>query len=307
MPRWIAPFLLLWLSTGILQAQLKPAPAHSNSLDFLDDHHIIKPGNTISIRMLEDRRDAEQFRVPKNGMIENRYLGAIKAEGLTCLKLAKFIRQKLVALPAHTLPFSYSGAPTVVVTVDNPYARNPPALTRVKTAAKLQPGRTIGIRIVEDKRDELQQVIAITGEVQAPYLGLVKAAGLTCAELAAKIKCELEKSFFRRATVLVTLYSTELEPKEWVKGCFPDEVICVFGNVAKAGKYEWPQKGDLTVSGFLKWAGGHTSKKPLPKIQIVRKTPQGIKRILVDAEAILIRKSKKHDLFLRSYDVMLVD
>jgi len=318
MSRWLVPFLLLWLFAGALHAQVKPAPARQDIMELLDDSHPIVPGDNVSIRVLEDRRDADVHRVPENGMIETVYLKDVKAAGLTCRKLAKFIRQKLLADPAHSPPLTDSGSPTVVVVIDNIHVCDPgrsklknspirPSSAALDNTTKLKPGWTLGIRIVEDRREKLQQVIAVTGEIQAPYVGLVKAGGLTCAELAAKIKGELEKSFFHRATVLVTLDSTEREPQEGVKGCFSEDLICVFGNVSKAGKYELPQKGDLTVSGFLQWAGGHTSKKTLPKIQIVRNTPQGNKRILVDAEAILIRKSKEHDLFLRPYDVMLVD
>ncbi len=299
---------------GVLHAQLKPAPALKNSMDVLDDHRVIGPGYLLSIRILEERRESEQRMVPQNGVIEIPHVGPVKVQGMTCRKLAQFVAQKLTTSPAFTQIMATqrpllpdSKGPTVVVAIDNWGTCVPYALGNPQPATKLRPGWTIGIRIVEDKREKLQQVIAVTGEIQAPYVGLVKAGGLTCEEVAVNIKRELEKAFFLTATVLVTLDSTEREPKEWTKGCFSKDMIVVFGNVAKAGKYDLSQKGELTVSGFLQWAGGHTSKKLLPKIQIVRKTPQGNKRILVDAEAILVRKSKEHDLFLRSDDVMLVD
>ncbi|WP_395749362.1 polysaccharide biosynthesis/export family protein [Prosthecobacter sp.] len=305
MPHWIVPFFLFWLCVGGVHAQQKPLPAMKNIMDVLDDRHTLVPGDTVSIRVLEDRR-ADDRRVPEDGMIEVTYVGTVKAEGMTCRKLAQFIRQKLVAVPLARRPF-YSEGPTVVVALNNGTHCGPPSMDELDNNIKLRPGWTIGLRILEDKREKLQQIIAVTGEVRAPYVGLVKAGGLTCAEVAVNIKRELEKAFFLTATVLVTLDSTTSDLWHTVTGCFPEEVICVFGKVANAGKYDLSQRGDLTVSGFLRWAGGHTSKKPFPKIQIVRKTPQGNKRILVDTEAILIRKSKEHDLFLRSCDVMLVE
>ena len=45
---------------------------------------------------------------------------------------------------------------------------------------RLKPGYVVSIRILEDKRDAIHQIIAVTGEIQAPYLGLLKADGLTC-------------------------------------------------------------------------------------------------------------------------------
>lgn len=316
---------LLFLGASLLRGEQLPDGSatvkFATTQDLLDDQHVIIPGDIISIRVLEDRRDAEQRRVPENGMIETLHTGKIQAAGTTCRKLAKLIRQKLTDMPAHPLPFTYSGSPTVVVAIDNMRTCGPglanltshsssAAPAALDSTTKLQPGRIVGIRIVEDRREKLHQIISATGEVQVPYIGLVSAAGQTCAGLAAKVKVELEKSFFRHATVVVTLDCKGIEemPNGVTIKCFcPPDAVSVVGNVAKAGKYELPPKGGLTVSGFLVWAGGHTSRKPLPKIQIVRKTPLGDKRILVDTEAILIRKSKEHDLFLRPNDMMLVD
>jgi len=58
---------------------------------------------------------------------------------------------------------------------------------------KLKPGYFVSIRILEDKRDALHQRVSLTGEIQAPCIGLIKAEGLTCRELAFKIKPELKK------------------------------------------------------------------------------------------------------------------
>lgn len=63
----------------------------------------------------------------------------------------------------------------------------------------------------------------------------------------------------------------------------------------------------MTVSELIRLAGGHTSQKAVPKIQIVRKTPQGNKRILVNAKAILIQKRSEYDLFLRRDDFVIVE
>lgn len=279
----------------------------ATSMDVLDDRHLIVPGDTVSIRVLEDRRDAEQCKVPENGMIEFRYVGAVSVEGMTCQKLAQFIRQKLAALPTPARPFIYSEAPTVLVAL-NRMTCGFPSMDELENNTRLRPGWTIGIRILEDKREKLQQTIASTGEVQVPYIGSVTAAGRTCAELAAKTKVELEKHFFRHATVLVTLDSVADPQKGWRTICILEaESVHVVGNIAKAGKYEMPTKADLSVSGLLAKAGGHTSKKQVPTIKILRKTPAGTKTILVDTHAALVRKSQEHDLPLRGGDVVLVE
>jgi len=173
---------------------------------------------------------------------------------------------------------------------------------------RLESGWFIGVRIIEDKREELLQTIAATGEVQIPYLGLMKAEGLTCRELAFQIKASLEKTFFKVATVLIT---SKFKPREHEICVYydPNYVPFVFvsGKVSKAGKLTFPDHEDLTVSGLLSIAGGPTSKSSTPKILIIRKTPQGNKTILVNTKAALVQKRSEYDLFLRPDDVVIVE
>ena len=174
---------------------------------------------------------------------------------------------------------------------------------------KLKPSWCISLRIIEDKREELQQTISATGEAQAPYLGLTKAAGMTCRELAYQIKAGLEKSFFKVATVLV---SSEFKPcgsKLFVCPDDPTYVPSVFvtGIVSKTGKFAFPDHEDLTVSGLFRLAGRPASVSSVPKVQIIRKTPQGNKTILVNTKAVLLQKRSEYDLFLRDGDVVIVE
>lgn len=172
---------------------------------------------------------------------------------------------------------------------------------------RLAPGDVVSIKIVEDKHDALQQIIAVTGEIQAPYLGQVRADGLTCKELAYKLKAELEKSFFKEATLVVIL---GLRMDHECRIVCPDLMIpfvVAFGSIAKQGKFDLASIPDHKLSGLLKLAGGHTSKRSVPKIQIIRKTPMGNKRILVNTKAVLIEKDIDYDLFLRPDDVVIVE
>lgn len=311
MPRWIASILLLFLCTSVAQAQQKTETTPKGVLDALDDQRLIAPGHVLSIRILEERLEPEECKVPENGKIEVRHLGGVKVEGMTCRKLSQLIAQKLTSSPAYTQilasqrPLAGLKPPTVSVIIHNIGTCVPNAMGDPKPAVKLRPGQTIGIRILEDKREKIHLIIPNTGEINAPYVGPLKASGLTSEEFAANLKSELEKSFFLRATVLVTLEES-LEGK--VIPCFPQPgVISIQGRVVRAGTYELPQKSDLNVSHLLAWAGGHTAKKQVPTIKILRKTPVGIKTILVDTSAALVRKSKEHDLPLRADDVMLVE
>lgn len=83
--------------------------------------------------------------------------------------------------------------------------------------------------------------------------------------------------------------------------------VVAFGSLAKQGKFDLASIPNHKLSGLLKLAGGNTSKSSVSKIQIIRKTPQGNKRILVNAKAVLIEKSSEYDLFLRPDDVVIVE
>jgi len=171
----------------------------------------------------------------------------------------------------------------------------------------IQIGYVISIQILEDKRDAMQQRVAVTGEIQMPYIGLMRAAGKTCAELAEEARRQIEPTYLSKATVVV-----KIDDKSAVKDriiCwvgFP--TVCVMGNVQKAGKYDLPTNKNTTVSAQLVRAGGHKSaRNEVPKIKIVRTTPQGEKTIVVNTHGIWVEKKTEYDLVLRDNDVMIVE
>lgn len=123
---------------------------------------------------------------------------------------------------------------------------------------RIQTGYIISIQVLEDKRDAVQQRVAVTGEIQMPYIGLMRAADKTCAELANEARQRLEKTHFPKVTVIV-----KVDDKSAVKDriiCFPDSPsVTVFGSVPNNGKYDIPPGKDLTVSAQLARAGGRKS------------------------------------------------
>ncbi len=171
----------------------------------------------------------------------------------------------------------------------------------------LRIGDVISIRVLEDKREALPSQISPSGEAYSPYLGPVKSAGLTSKELAFQLKARLEEQkFFPVAHVMVSL--DKLAPPG-IQGCFSYKIefVTVFGAVAKAGKYDLPAFEDHTVSDLLHRAGGLTAKQKAPMICIHRKTPQGVKRILVNSQAALNENHGEYDLFLRIDDIVIVE
>ncbi len=171
---------------------------------------------------------------------------------------------------------------------------------------RLKPG-DVNIEIVEDKHKAVNQLIAVTGEIQAPYVGFVKAEGLTCRKLAYKLKGELEKGIFKVATVFVKRdpWDEPLDEKIAYRDRTP--YVVIFGSLAKQGKFDLNSIPNQKLSGLLNLAGAHFPKLRAPKIHIVRRTPQGNKRILVNTWALLFEKRMEYDLFLRRDDVVIVD
>src|SRR5437879_3109463 len=99
-----------------------------------------------------------------------------------------------------------NGAPSAA----NPPSANPNAtnaaslsLEALDDKVKLGLGDRVSFRIVEDRDDPKSLVVADSGELEAPYIGRVAAAGKTCRQLAREIKSVLERKYEYQATVVI--------------------------------------------------------------------------------------------------------
>ncbi len=167
-------------------------------------------------------------------------------------------------------------------------------------------GDTISIRVLEDRRDALQQLVAVTGEVNVPYIGLITARGRTCRELAFAIKKELEKNFFQHATVVIAIDKlNEIDAKS-IREVEIDFYV-MFGIVAKQGKYDLPPNEDITISQAILRAGGFAQFANKEKVKVIRKTPQGNKTIMVNVHDIMQMGNLEKDIYIRKDDVIIVE
>jgi protein involved in polysaccharide export with SLBB domain len=175
----------------------------------------------------------------------------------------------------------------------------------------LQPDYQISFRIVEDRSEPIRLRVQDSGEIQAPHIGLVRAAGRTCRDLALNIKRELEKSYYNRATVIIAIDvipkvasgGSSMGPGGVMRG---QEYFTVFGQVLRQGKYELPFDEDVSISQAILRAGGPAQFANLGKVRLIRKTPQGNKTVLVDVEQIMTRGTLENDIVIRSNDVLIV-
>ncbi len=168
-------------------------------------------------------------------------------------------------------------------------------------------GDRVLFRIVEDHNAASVLRIQDSGEILVPHIGLVKAAGRTCREVAFSIKRELERSFYKLATVIVAL-DQAAERRPGVAGT-PNapEFFTIFGQVQKQGKYELPLDEDVSISQAILRAGGFAQFANTKNVKVVRRTPSaGNKTIIVNLEDIMTRGNLDHDIYIRNNDVIIV-
>ena len=125
------------------------------------------------------------------------------------------------------------------------------------------------------------------------------------------MKDSLEKSLYNTATVIVAI---DMRPEDvggrtlrLGTGEKELDVITVFGQVIRQGKYELPENEDMTISQAILLSGGFAQFANPKKVKLVRKTPSGNKTILVNVDQVMRRGDLDKDIFLRRGDVIIVD
>ena len=173
----------------------------------------------------------------------------------------------------------------------------------------IEPGDIISIRIVEDRTAPLQLRVGATGEINAPHIGLVKASGRTCRQLAFEVKRRLELNYYNAATVVVAIdLKRQDDPNARTRYASSEiDFFTVYGQVLRQGKYELPQDEDITISQAILRAGGFAQFANPQKVKLVRKTPQGNKTILVNLDSIMRQGNLDYDVYIRNNDVIIVD
>ena len=132
----------------------------------------------------------------------------------------------------------------------------------------LEAGDRISFRVIEDRDDAIPRLVTDTGEVDFPYVGRMKVAGLTCAKVAQQLKKLLEVDYYKRATVIVGL-DVIVGPKA---DATQQEVAWIVGQVQKVGPQELPKLQPLTVSQIILRAGGFGDFADDRKVRLVHRT-----------------------------------
>ena len=208
-------------------------------------------------------------------------------------------------------PFPLSGTPISA----NP---SPTAATRTPGAPglmsgfvpdesyKLRVGDTVSFQITEDEVWDFQNaprplVVQDSGEVEAPYIGRVMAVGKTCKQLAGEIKAALEKDYYKRATVVISM-----QVASPVLGR-----VYVWGQVRSQGALEVLVNENLTVGQAIMRAGGFADFANQRKVKVIRSgtgadAGKPAQPITLDMELILNEGKTDKDIVLQPGDLIIV-
>jgi polysaccharide export outer membrane protein len=153
----------------------------------------------------------------------------------------------------------------------------------------------VSFRVVEDRDNDSQRLrVNDNGELEVPYVGLVRAEGKTCKELAYSIKGLLEKEYYYHATVILAV--DRVSEKSRGK-------VYVYGSVKVQGPQEIPADESYTVSKAIIKAGGFGDFGDKRKVKVTRKTGE---TFTVDLKNVIERGRVQDDVVVQPDDQIYV-
>jgi protein involved in polysaccharide export with SLBB domain len=192
-------------------------------------------------------------------------------------------------------------------------------MSKLDNTRKLEAGDVVSFRIVEEGSANAVKSLRLneSGAVNIPHLGMVIAAGKTCYTLARQLSVELQKDFFRKATVIIVLDTSWKERMQdaWgVRSGVQDgryfggaSYVTIFGQIGRQGRMPLPTHGALTISTAILQAGGFAQFANTRKVRILRRIGENERRtIIVDVDSIIRRGYLNKDVELKKDDVIIV-
>lgn len=169
---------------------------------------------------------------------------------------------------------------------------------------KLRVGDAVSFQILEDRVLGLQDtpvslVVTDSGELDVTYIGRVMAVGKTSKELAADITAALEKDYYKKATVVLSLnVATRILGR-----------VYIWGQVRSQGPLDMQINENLTAGNAILRAGGFGDFASKTKVKVVRAAtgPNGEKQTFnLNMEDILENGKIEKDIVLQPNDLIIV-
>jgi polysaccharide export outer membrane protein len=169
---------------------------------------------------------------------------------------------------------------------------------------KLRAGDAVSFQIREDiiwNPLDIPKNLVVTdsGELDVPYIGRVLAVDKTCQQLAEELKQALEKEYYQKATVALSLnLANRLLGR-----------VYIWGQVHNQGPLDMQMNENLTVGQAILRAGGLGDFANKNKVKVVRGATgaHGEKQTFdLDMEQILEKGKTEHDIQLQPGDLIIV-
>jgi protein involved in polysaccharide export with SLBB domain len=207
--------------------------------------------------------------------------------------------------PAAPAPVS---APASIVRDDTSSAvAQMSSMDRLDSTYALGIGDRVSLRIVEDGEKVYSLKIQDSGNIQAPFISLVPAAGKTCKDVAFYMKRELEKQHFKQATVILALEEkAPVVQSRAAPAMVPGAFITIYGQVARQGRYEVDPQENLTVSQAILKAGGFSQFAQDKKVKVIRNVKGRNVDIIVNLKEVMTKGKLEYDIPIYGGDVIVV-
>lgn len=248
--------------------------------------------------------EREQAKARPSSGRENRRHGTPKHWGglaflVYNLLVSVFVQAQSVEYPASLLQTNSSLWSAVSIRKDPEVSLSMMAI--LDDRHKLGAGDRMTFRVIEDQDEPKQLIVSDAGDLDIPYIGLVRATDKTCKSLAHEIKTSLEKEYYYQATVILSL---ELVNKNRTLG-----KIYVAGQVRLPGAQDLPAGETYNVSKAILKAGGFSDFANQEKVRILRAsgTDKADKKTIVVSLTDVWRKGKRDsDVPLEPEDLVYV-
>ena len=132
------------------------------------------------------------------------------------------------------------------------------------------PGAVISITVDRDRTLNRAYTVPNNGEIDYPPLGRAIVAGLTTEEVTERIRTALEKNYFLKTPVTVTIESA---PGSGTG------VVYVIGRVNRPGPVTLSRQEQLTIAGVINAAGDLSTSADAANVQLIRYDAAGKKRV----------------------------
>ena len=189
-------------------------------------------------------------------------------------------------------------APPAIAPTNSPAAPVSPTGYVPDDKYKLRPGDRVAFQIVEDREPTPKSIVVTdSGEIDVPYIGRVMASEKTCKVLSTEIKGLLEKEYYHRATVVISL-----DAANKLMGR-----VYVWGQVRNQGAIDILVNENLTAGKAILRAGGFADFANKKKVKLVRSSPDGTKQTFeLNMSAILEQGKTELDALLQPDDFIIV-